>query len=323
MPASAQLHAIRPERKKQQAACFPQQRAQSVLQLQLSLQADGGGVQVAVLRTMLTFVTSVTISMHAMVLLLVIRGCYNIFIMSRNDLNQQAAKAVLTQIVNVVFQRLVVGEGGQVRPITPPDLVAVSSARAEARRDAATAQQVIMSVWESVMPADAPISSFTEDVYNMPESDSRSALLAPGPRAHKRLMHSYSCIYVYKPQCTCTSSLYRAVLCNLTGLTHWMRGRSVPLCPAGLKSRRCRETGRRQRRRSSWLKSPQTGQAVQTAPSTGRRPQGLCRRSRRRRPPRRGARQRRRRGCCRAQARRCALCASYQCARPTCRGTRR
>lgn len=130
-------------------------------------------LQVAALRTMLTFVTAVTVAMHGMVLLLVIRGCYNIFIMSRSDLNQQAAKAVLTQIVNITFQRLVVGEGGQVRPITPPDLVSVNSARAEARRDALTAQQVIMSVWESVMPSEAPVSSFTEDVYNMPESDTR------------------------------------------------------------------------------------------------------------------------------------------------------
>lgn len=137
-------------------------------------------MQVAVLRTMLTFVTSVTIAMHDMVLLLVIRGCYNIFIMSRNDLNQQAAKAVLTQIVNIVFQRLVVGDSGMVRPITPPDLVSVSSARAEARRDAVTAQQVIMSVWESMMPSEAPVSAFTEEVYNMPESDSRYTQPPPG-----------------------------------------------------------------------------------------------------------------------------------------------
>lgn len=157
---------------------------------------------------MLTFVTSVTIAMHDMVLLLVIRGCYNIFIMSRNDLNQQAAKAVLTQIVNVVFQRLVVGDTGQVRPITPPDLVSVSSARAEARRDAITAQQVIMSVWESMMPSDAPVSAFTEDVYNMPESDSRR--VPPLPRLRPPLPAQSQRSSVVQP---CASARLRTPVC--------------------------------------------------------------------------------------------------------------
>jgi brefeldin A-inhibited guanine nucleotide-exchange protein len=39
-------------------------------------------------------------------LLLAVRTCYNIYLMSRNEVNQTTAKASLTQMLNVVFQRL-------------------------------------------------------------------------------------------------------------------------------------------------------------------------------------------------------------------------
>ena len=39
-------------------------------------------------------------------LLLAVRTCYNIFLMSRSEVNQQTAKATLTQMLNVVFQRM-------------------------------------------------------------------------------------------------------------------------------------------------------------------------------------------------------------------------
>jgi hypothetical protein len=39
-------------------------------------------------------------------LLLAVRTCYNIFLMSRSEINQQTAKATLTQMLNVVFQRM-------------------------------------------------------------------------------------------------------------------------------------------------------------------------------------------------------------------------
>ena len=37
-------------------------------------------------------------------LLLVVRTCYNIYLMSRSDVNQTTAKAALTQMLNVVCQ---------------------------------------------------------------------------------------------------------------------------------------------------------------------------------------------------------------------------
>jgi brefeldin A-inhibited guanine nucleotide-exchange protein len=41
---------------------------------------------------------------RAQALLLAVRTCYNIYLMSRNDVNQTTAKASLTQMLNVVFQ---------------------------------------------------------------------------------------------------------------------------------------------------------------------------------------------------------------------------
>ena len=39
-------------------------------------------------------------------LLLTVRTCYNIFLMSRSTVNQTTAKATLTQMLNCVFQRM-------------------------------------------------------------------------------------------------------------------------------------------------------------------------------------------------------------------------
>ena len=39
-------------------------------------------------------------------LLLTVRTCYNVFLMSRSTVNQTTAKATLTQMLNCVFQRM-------------------------------------------------------------------------------------------------------------------------------------------------------------------------------------------------------------------------
>jgi hypothetical protein len=50
----------------------------------------------------------------------VVRACYNVFLTSRVDVNQATAKATLTQMLNVVFQRM---EAGSVHVIVPPIMV--------------------------------------------------------------------------------------------------------------------------------------------------------------------------------------------------------
>ena len=55
------------------------------------------GVELRLLKALLTAVTSTTLAVHGQALLLVVRACYNIFLTSRSDVNQATAKATLTQ----------------------------------------------------------------------------------------------------------------------------------------------------------------------------------------------------------------------------------
>lgn len=53
-------------------------------------------------------------------MLQVVRACYNVFLTSRSDVNQATAKATLTQMLNVVFQRM---EAGSINVVVPPIMV--------------------------------------------------------------------------------------------------------------------------------------------------------------------------------------------------------
>lgn len=67
------------------------------------------GVEVLLLRGLLTASTSLTFALHGQALLLAVRTCYNVHLMSRSEVNQTTAKAALTQMLNVVFQRMEAG----------------------------------------------------------------------------------------------------------------------------------------------------------------------------------------------------------------------
>ena len=57
-------------------------------------------------------------------LLLTVRTCYNIFLMSRAEVNQVTAKASLTQMLNIIFQRMEHGsEAVKVPPIAVSDVL--------------------------------------------------------------------------------------------------------------------------------------------------------------------------------------------------------
>ena len=61
---------------------------------------------------------------HVQALLLAVRTCYNIFLMSRSEVNQTTAKASLTQMLNVVFQRMELGARNvHVPPIAVSDVL--------------------------------------------------------------------------------------------------------------------------------------------------------------------------------------------------------
>ena len=51
-------------------------------------------------------VTSQHVEIHEGTLLLAVRTCYNIYLASKNLINQTPAKATLTQMLNVIFMRM-------------------------------------------------------------------------------------------------------------------------------------------------------------------------------------------------------------------------
>ena len=63
-------------------------------------------VELQVLKSILTAVSSRTFEVHDRALLRVVRTCYNIYLSSKSEVNQNTAKATLTQMLTTVFHRL-------------------------------------------------------------------------------------------------------------------------------------------------------------------------------------------------------------------------
>ena len=64
------------------------------------------GVQLQIIKALLTIVTSQQCQVHEGSILLSVRTCYNIYLGSKNLVNQTTAKATLTQMLNVIFTRM-------------------------------------------------------------------------------------------------------------------------------------------------------------------------------------------------------------------------
>lgn len=63
-------------------------------------------VKICILQALLTVVTSQACEVHEGSILLSVRTCYNIYLASRNLINQTTARATLTQMLNVIFARM-------------------------------------------------------------------------------------------------------------------------------------------------------------------------------------------------------------------------
>ena len=64
------------------------------------------GVQVQVIKALLVAVTSSHCEVHEASLLLAVRACFHIHLISKNQVNKTTAKAALTQMLSVVNQRM-------------------------------------------------------------------------------------------------------------------------------------------------------------------------------------------------------------------------
>ncbi|KAL2552990.1 Brefeldin A-inhibited guanine nucleotide-exchange protein 2 [Forsythia ovata] len=63
-------------------------------------------VELLVIKTLLSAVTSVTLRIHGDSLLQVVRTCYDVYLNSKNVVNQTTAKASLVQMLVIVFRRM-------------------------------------------------------------------------------------------------------------------------------------------------------------------------------------------------------------------------
>ncbi|KAK7256643.1 hypothetical protein RIF29_30097 [Crotalaria pallida] len=63
-------------------------------------------VELLVLKTLLSVVTSISLRIHGDCLLMIVRTCYDIYLGSKNVVNQSTAKASLIQMLVIVFRRM-------------------------------------------------------------------------------------------------------------------------------------------------------------------------------------------------------------------------
>ncbi|XP_014523031.1 brefeldin A-inhibited guanine nucleotide-exchange protein 2 [Vigna radiata var. radiata] len=63
-------------------------------------------MELLVLKTLLSAVTSISLRIHGDSLLLIVRTCYDIYLVSKNVVNQTTAKASLVQMLVIVFRRM-------------------------------------------------------------------------------------------------------------------------------------------------------------------------------------------------------------------------
>ena len=63
-------------------------------------------VQLQVIKVLLTAITSLHCEVHESSLLLAVRACFHIHLISKNNVNKTTAKAALTQMLSVVNQRM-------------------------------------------------------------------------------------------------------------------------------------------------------------------------------------------------------------------------
>ncbi|ETN67279.1 brefeldin a-inhibited guanine nucleotide-exchange protein [Anopheles darlingi] len=84
------------------------------------------GVQLQIIKALLTVVTSQHVEVHEGTVLQGVRTCYDIYLSSKNLINQTTARATLTQMLNVIFTRMenqafetVVTAATVVSPVSP------------------------------------------------------------------------------------------------------------------------------------------------------------------------------------------------------------
>ena len=104
--------------------------AQAIEAVCASYDAGEEQCELPVMRCLLTAVTSTTLHVHGDWLLRSVRTCYHIYLNSKSEVNQQTAKASLSQMLNMVFARMEADSG--TLPLTSVDAAALELGPSEA-----------------------------------------------------------------------------------------------------------------------------------------------------------------------------------------------
>eukprot|EP01138_Halocafeteria_seosinensis_P008061 gb/GECG01008237.1/.p1 GENE.gb/GECG01008237.1/~~gb/GECG01008237.1/.p1 ORF type:complete len:289 (+),score=51.98 gb/GECG01008237.1/:1-867(+) len=91
-------------------------------------------VQLQVIKALLTAVTSNTCRVRGVSLLGAVRSVYHIYLSSKNSVNRNTAKAALTQMVNIVIQRMEAFDQRKKAGLSPDPVMAVQDAAEDADR---------------------------------------------------------------------------------------------------------------------------------------------------------------------------------------------
>ncbi|KAK2577306.1 hypothetical protein KPH14_003437 [Odynerus spinipes] len=120
------------------------------------------GVQLQIIKALLTVMTSQHVEVHEGTVLLTIRTVYNVYLASRNLVNQTTARATLTQMINVIFARMETqAEEENVR--TEPEHQDTSAVSGETEAETVNSDEVPT---ESVCEAHVVVKGIIDDVIN-------------------------------------------------------------------------------------------------------------------------------------------------------------
>ncbi|XP_066588136.1 brefeldin A-inhibited guanine nucleotide-exchange protein 1 [Prorops nasuta] len=129
------------------------------------------GVQLQIIKALLTVMTSQHVEVHEGTVLLTIRTVYNVYLASRNLVNQTTARATLTQMINVIFARMETqAEEEAIKLDVEQDIPAVSIGEIDGNENVNNVEMVLENVGE----AHVIVKSILDDVINavVPEAPS-------------------------------------------------------------------------------------------------------------------------------------------------------
>ncbi|KAM5134853.1 brefeldin A-inhibited guanine nucleotide-exchange protein 2 [Mantella aurantiaca] len=127
------------------------------------------GVQLQIIKALLTVVTSPYVEIHEATVLQTVRTCYNIYLASKNLVNQTTAKATLTQMLNVIFTRMEMQATQELRDQEKHQL----KLHSPASHKLAASPQVTPRL-HSGLPGGSPISSKRDVTNGVQNQDSGS-----------------------------------------------------------------------------------------------------------------------------------------------------